>query len=330
MKKIITIIIGLFTVFSSIAQETKSELKTRFDVIRNETVAGANTKTRMANAYQELADASQSIYYVVASGTDTYTATLLNVDSYAGKWFVVQFTNANTGAATLNINGIGAIAIKKDISVALQAGDIPALSHHLLFYDGTNLQINLGGGGAAGDIDFTPAGSIAATNVQTAIQELDTEKSPVAGNASLITTGTLTTGSTGAGFTVALGTSTITGALPVANLTAKYILDSATPSTAGGTITLDMNSQIQRLHVGSASFASAKVIALSNTTNSLVFSFSFTVTNVAAVLTMPASFVMSTPDWNGTDWVPPSTGQYEMGGTYDGTVWIVKIVGPFN
>lgn len=111
---------------------------------------------------------------------------------------------------------------------------------------------------------------------------------------------------------------------------APMALDRATPSTAGGTITLDMNSQIQRMHTGSASFATAKVIALSNTTNSLVFSFSFTVTDVAAVLTMPSDFVMSSPYWDGTDWTPPETGLFEMGGSFDGTNWIVKIAGPFN
>jgi hypothetical protein len=42
-------------------------------------------------------------------------------------------------------------------------------------------------------------------------------KSPAAGSGSLTTTGTLTSGTTGAGFTVALGTSTITGTLPSAN-----------------------------------------------------------------------------------------------------------------
>jgi hypothetical protein len=41
--------------------------------------------------------------------------------------------------------------------------------------------------------------------------------SPIAGSSSIVTVGTLTSGATGAGFTVALGTSTISGGLPTAN-----------------------------------------------------------------------------------------------------------------
>lgn len=199
----------------------------------------------------------------------------------------------------------------------------------------TALAINVGSAGApvvlngAGGTPSSMTGTnITGVNANTGLTGTTLNSSVV--TSSITSTGTLTGGATGAGFTVALGTSTITGSLPVANLTAKYILDRATPSTVGGTITLDMNSQIQRMHVGSASFATPKTIALSNTTNSLVFSFSFTVSNVAAVLTMPSDFVMSSISWNGTDWTPPETGNYEIGGSYDGTNWIVKIAGPFN
>lgn len=355
MKKIYLILIGLFVAFGSIAQETKTELKTRFDVIRNETVAGANTKTRIANAYQELADASQGIYYIEASASvaNTYTASLLNLDAYADKWFIVQFLDNNTGSATLNINSIGAATIKKDGNTNLIADDIDSLDVHILAYDGTNFQIlTLGasiGPATANEIAYWPTtttlGSLTTATypsltelsrvkgVTSAIQTQIDGKSPTAGNASLVTTGTLTTGATGAGFTIALGTSTVTGALPVANLTAKYILDQATPSTSGGTITLDMNSQIQRSHVGSASFSGPKTIALSNTTNSLVFNFYFNVTNVAAVLTMPSDFKLPiSADWDGSAWTPPATGEYEMGGSFDdvNNIWYIKIAGPFN
>lgn len=110
------------------------------------------------------------------------------------------------------------------------------------------------------------------------------------------------------------------------------VLDRTTSSTAGSTITLDMNSQSQRIFVGSASFSSAKTIALSNTTNALVFNFHFEVTNVAAVLTCPNTFLMADDNWNGTSdqWTPPATGKYEMGGVFDGTNWKVKVVGPYN
>lgn len=119
--------------------------------------------------------------------------------------------------------------------------------------------------------------------------------------------------------------------------TSKYPLESQSVSTAGGTITLDYDlgnadDAIQKIFIGSASFAGSKTIALSNATNALVFSFHFTVTNVAATLVCPASFTMSSVDWNsGSDtWTPPATGAYEMTGTFDGTNWRVNISGPFN
>lgn len=110
------------------------------------------------------------------------------------------------------------------------------------------------------------------------------------------------------------------------------IVDQASASTAGATITLDCNSQVQRSFVGSATFAAAKAIALSNTTNTMFFNFFFEVTNVAAVLTVPSDWGMATVDFDGADWTPPATGKYEMGGSFDDTnnVWYVKISGPFT
>jgi len=84
-----------------------------------------------------------AVLYAVASGTDTYTAALTPaLTSYvAGQLFKVKFTNACTGASTLNIDGLGAIALKKAVSTALASGDIAAGAVLLLLYDGTNFQV---------------------------------------------------------------------------------------------------------------------------------------------------------------------------------------------
>lgn len=80
--------------------------------------------------------------YVVASGTNTYTATVSPaLPAYtANTLFVVNFPSANTGAATLNLNGLGAKAIQLN-GAALTSGQIPANSTLELLYDGTNFQI---------------------------------------------------------------------------------------------------------------------------------------------------------------------------------------------
>lgn len=78
-----------------------------------------------------------------ASGTNTYTATIspaITAYSSGQRWFI-KFTNANTGAATLNLNSLGAIPIKKNGNTALAANDILAGQILCLGYDGTNFQL---------------------------------------------------------------------------------------------------------------------------------------------------------------------------------------------
>ena len=77
-----------------------------------------------------------------ASGTNTYTATLVPTPSaYVTKAvYTITFTNANTTAATLNLNSLGAKAIQYN-QAALTGGEIPAGSTVGLLYDGTQFQI---------------------------------------------------------------------------------------------------------------------------------------------------------------------------------------------
>lgn len=91
---------------------------------------------------------------VVASGTDTYTITEPLPAAYSNKErFLVRFTNANTGAATLNRNDLGAKDIKKADGSALAAGEIAAGATYLLAYNGTYYQLIGGSGGGGGYTD---------------------------------------------------------------------------------------------------------------------------------------------------------------------------------
>ena len=173
MKKLLLTLFPLIAFVSVLAQETKSELKTRFDVIRNETTAGANSKTRLANAYQELADGTISVYPVALTGTDTYTGSLQGLDAYTGKIVFVTFENANTGASTANIGGLGAVTIRKDVSgtwTALSSGDIVAGKLYRLYHDGTRFQIDLGGAGGGGGAWGSITGTLSSqTDLQSAL-----------------------------------------------------------------------------------------------------------------------------------------------------------------
>jgi hypothetical protein len=114
----------------------------------------ASASAVSAAASAALVDSFDKNQVATASGTDTYTAGLTPaLSSYIAKQqFVIKFTNANTGAATLNIDSLGAKTIQKN-GAALIAGDIPALSTIALIYDGTYLAIvgsaSAGGGSSS-------------------------------------------------------------------------------------------------------------------------------------------------------------------------------------
>jgi len=82
--------------------------------------------------------------YATASGTNTYTTNFGKgklLTYFESLRIEVKFTNANTTASTINVNGLGAKAIKKNVTSALTAGDIVAGGIYELIYDGTNFQI---------------------------------------------------------------------------------------------------------------------------------------------------------------------------------------------
>lgn len=79
--------------------------------------------------------------YGVALGTNTYTATLTGLSVYFdGLTALIHFANANTGAATLNLNSLGAIDIQRR-GIDVTSGQIPAGSVLQLVYDGVRFQI---------------------------------------------------------------------------------------------------------------------------------------------------------------------------------------------
>jgi len=76
------------------------------------------------------------IPHTTASGTDTYTATVTGVTSYAdGDAYLVRFTNGNTTSCTLNINSLGAIPLYRNNDGALIGGDIIDGAEMLCIYN---------------------------------------------------------------------------------------------------------------------------------------------------------------------------------------------------
>lgn len=94
-----------------------------------------------------------SVVYAAGSGTDTITMTLSPAPASYTAGMKVRWKQAgnNTGAATLNVNSLGAKAIKKNVADALEADDLVADGIYEATYDGTNFQLAgssaVGGGG---------------------------------------------------------------------------------------------------------------------------------------------------------------------------------------
>ena len=93
----------------------------------------------------------------LTSGTDTYTLAVTSLSSYTGTEISARFSNANTGAATVNINSLGAIALRKwdgAAWVVLTGGELNTTTIYRLSYTsvGPYFQVHQdGAGGGAAD-----------------------------------------------------------------------------------------------------------------------------------------------------------------------------------
>ncbi|MFX4261048.1 phage tail protein [Pelotomaculum propionicicum] len=115
-------------------------------------------KTRADDHAAHLADNVPHIPYAIASGaTNVYIVTLNPVPaSYTeGMAIAIKISIENTGASTVNVNGLGVKSIKKPNGNDVSAGNLKAGSIYTLRYNGTNFILQgEGGGGTAttGDV----------------------------------------------------------------------------------------------------------------------------------------------------------------------------------
>ena len=102
---------------------------------------GAGTALTDAAQFGQLQAGATQIATV--TGTDTIAGTLTPTPTaYAtGNLFSFVAANTNTGAATINLNSLGAKSITKLGSTALVAGDIVSGRVYLIEYDGTRFQL---------------------------------------------------------------------------------------------------------------------------------------------------------------------------------------------
>jgi len=126
------------TVAGKVEQATSAESKAGTDTGGT----GAKTFVSPSDIAANVQNASYS-FAADAEASDTYAITLAPaISAYAtGQVFYFTANTANTGAATLNVNGKGAITIKKNHDQDLATGDIGSGQVVGVFYDGTNFQM---------------------------------------------------------------------------------------------------------------------------------------------------------------------------------------------
>lgn len=124
---------------------------------------------------EDVLRANSAPLYGVATGTNTYAVSIPVVTAYVnGVTYTVKFTNASTGAVTLNINSLGDVPVTDVAGNQLGAGSIPANGIFELVYDsvaGAFVAIGVGTGSGAVITLNVQAGSIGtpASTVETTL-----------------------------------------------------------------------------------------------------------------------------------------------------------------
>jgi hypothetical protein len=105
------------------------------------TSLGAGTAATDASNMSQVQSTAAKL--ITVTGTDTITGTMSPaLASYAaGQLFYFIANAANTGAMTINIDGLGAKSITRDGSTALIAGDVNTGEIVVICYDGTRFQM---------------------------------------------------------------------------------------------------------------------------------------------------------------------------------------------
>lgn len=93
--------------------------------------------------YGQVGQNGSALYAADAGASDTYVITLSPIPAAYATGMVIRFkaNTKNTGAATVNVNGLGAKTIKKDQGADLSDNDIAANQIVEAIYDGTNFQM---------------------------------------------------------------------------------------------------------------------------------------------------------------------------------------------
>ena len=222
-------------------------------------ITGLGAATVGTDAVQYGQIQSNTDKLVTVSGTDTLTGSVTPaLTAYAaGNLFSFVVANTNTGAVTINIDGVGSKAITRTGSTALVAGDMVAGEVVLIEYDGTRFQLlnpnsytNLV---VSGTLTY---GGVTLTNAVTGTGKMVLDTSPTVNNPtvtnyveSVVAIGTVTSSNT-----IAL----TNGTVQTATLTASTACTFTMPTATAGKSFVLLLKQAASTGNGTATFTGVK------------------------------------------------------------------------
>ena len=224
---------------------------------------GAATVGTDAARYSQIQGGTDKL--ITVTGTDTLTGPLTPaLTAYAaGNQFSFVVANTNTGAVTINIDGVGSKSITRTGSTALVAGDMVAGQVVLIEYDGTRFQLlngnsftnlNVSGNETIGGT--LTYGGVTLTNAVTGTGKMVLDTSPTVNNPtvtnyveSVVAIGTVTSSNT-----IAL----TNGTVQTATLTASTACTFTMPTATAGKSFVLLLKQAASTGNGTATFTGVK------------------------------------------------------------------------
>ena len=222
-------------------------------------ITGLGAATVGTDAVQYGQIQSNTDKLVTVSGTDTLTGSVTPaLTAYAaGNLFSFVVANTNTGAVTINIDGVGSKAITRTGSTALVAGDMVAGQVVLIEYDGTRFQLLNGNSFTnllvSGTLTY---GGVTLTNAVTGTGKMMLDTSPTVNNPtvtnyveSVVAIGTVASSST---------LSLTSGTVQTATLTASTACTFTMPTATAGKSFVLLLKQAASTGNGTATFTGVK------------------------------------------------------------------------
>ena len=120
---------------------------TRYGLVKPEISASADTWGSKLNQDYDDIDVLLGAITTTGSANAYVLTTGLSLAAYvSGQSFLVKANFTNSGAATINVDTLGAKSLVKGVSTALASGDITSGAIYHISYDGTNFNVLNSGG----------------------------------------------------------------------------------------------------------------------------------------------------------------------------------------